>query len=89
MYSYVTIILVYKMLYNCFRYMVVMVVVVVVGAEEGIDEDVVSPPGHTLVHLFEWSWEDVALECENFLAPKGFWGVQVFNIIKFHETDLS
>lgn len=31
----------------------------------------------TMVHLFEWKWEDIALECERFLGPKGFGGVQV------------
>ena len=30
-----------------------------------------------LVHLFEWSWDSIAQECENFLGPKGFCGVQV------------
>jgi alpha-amylase len=29
------------------------------------------------VHLFEWSWDDVAAECEQFLGPKGFNAVQV------------
>lgn len=29
------------------------------------------------VHLFEWRWADVALECERFLGPKGFTAVQV------------
>ena len=29
------------------------------------------------VQLFEWSWADVATECENFLGPKGFGAVQV------------
>jgi alpha-amylase len=29
------------------------------------------------VHLFEWRWADIALECENFLGPKGFTAVQV------------
>lgn len=29
------------------------------------------------VQLFEWSWNDVAYECENFLGPKGFKAVQV------------
>lgn len=32
---------------------------------------------NTMVHLFEWKWDDIAEECENFLAPKGFAGVQV------------
>uniref|UniRef100_A0A023EVZ4 Alpha-amylase n=1 Tax=Aedes albopictus TaxID=7160 RepID=A0A023EVZ4_AEDAL len=30
-----------------------------------------------IVHLFEWKWQDVADECERFLAPKGYAGVQV------------
>lgn len=30
-----------------------------------------------IVHLFEWRWEDIALECERYLAPNGFGGVQV------------
>ncbi|EPX63502.1 Alpha-amylase [Cystobacter fuscus DSM 2262] len=29
------------------------------------------------VHLFEWKWPDVARECETFLGPKGYTGVQV------------
>ena len=29
------------------------------------------------VHLFEWSWKDIAKECEDFLGPKGFDAVQV------------
>ncbi|KAM9108852.1 pancreatic alpha-amylase isoform 1-T4 [Megaptera novaeangliae] len=31
----------------------------------------------SIVHLFEWRWVDIALECERYLAPKGFGGVQV------------
>nr|XP_023015287.1 alpha-amylase-like [Leptinotarsa decemlineata] len=30
-----------------------------------------------IVHLFEWKWADIANECENFLGPKGFAGVQI------------
>lgn len=29
------------------------------------------------VHLFEWNWNDIALECEQHLGPKGFAAVQV------------
>jgi alpha-amylase len=29
------------------------------------------------VQLFEWSWPDVANECETFLAPKGYKTVQI------------
>lgn len=31
----------------------------------------------TFVHLFEWSWQDIATECEQFLGPKGYAAVQV------------
>ncbi|MPY26227.1 alpha-amylase [Shewanella sp. YLB-07] len=31
----------------------------------------------TFVHLFEWSWQDVAQECEDYLGPKGYRAVQV------------
>ena len=35
-------------------------------------------PGHdTMVHLFEWKWMDIARECEDFLGPIGYGGVQV------------
>ncbi|XP_067663291.1 alpha-amylase-like [Haliotis asinina] len=30
-----------------------------------------------LVHLFEWKWTDIALECERFLSKKGYCAVQV------------
>mmetsp|Transcript_53920 Transcript_53920/g.101067 ORF Transcript_53920/g.101067 Transcript_53920/m.101067 type:complete len:480 (+) Transcript_53920:93-1532(+) len=33
--------------------------------------------GDAFVHLFEWSWQDVAKECEEFLGPKGFSAVQI------------
>ena len=31
----------------------------------------------TIVHLFEWRWNDVAQECERYLGPAGFKAVQV------------
>uniref|UniRef100_A0A1S4JJB8 Alpha-amylase n=1 Tax=Culex quinquefasciatus TaxID=7176 RepID=A0A1S4JJB8_CULQU len=35
-------------------------------------------PGRTgIVHLFEWKFEDIALECERVLGPAGYGGVQV------------
>lgn len=34
-------------------------------------------PHGAYVHLFEWTWPDVALECESFLGPAGFAAVQV------------
>ena len=30
-----------------------------------------------IVHLFNWKWTDIALECEMWLGPKGFCAVQV------------
>ncbi|XP_055858834.1 alpha-amylase A-like [Episyrphus balteatus] len=33
--------------------------------------------GNSIVHMFEWKWNDVAAECENFIGPKGYGGVQV------------
>ena len=37
-----------------------------------------EPPARTvMVHLFEWTWPDIALECENFLGPTGYVAVQV------------
>uniref|UniRef100_A0A8I3NAW7 Alpha-amylase n=1 Tax=Canis lupus familiaris TaxID=9615 RepID=A0A8I3NAW7_CANLF len=37
-----------------------------------------TKPGRTsIVHLFEWRWADIALECERYLAPRGFGGVQI------------
>lgn len=35
-------------------------------------------PGRSgIVHLFEWKWTDIARECETFLGPNGYAGVQV------------
>ncbi|XP_071555474.1 alpha-amylase A-like [Temnothorax nylanderi] len=31
----------------------------------------------TMVHLFEWKFNDIAKECEDFLGPMGYGGVQV------------
>ncbi|SMF26375.1 carbohydrate-binding module family 20 domain-containing protein [Pseudobacteriovorax antillogorgiicola] len=36
-----------------------------------------ATPRTAFVHLFEWSWDDVAEECEQVLGPKGFAAVQV------------
>ena len=37
----------------------------------------VQTPRTVMVHLFEWTWPDVALECERFLGPAGYVAVQV------------
>lgn len=36
-----------------------------------------ATPRTVFVHLFEWKWTDIAQECETFLGPRGFAGVQV------------
>eukprot|EP00105_Crassostrea_gigas_P027049 XP_011448249.1 PREDICTED: alpha-amylase [Crassostrea gigas] len=36
-----------------------------------------APGRHTITHLFEWKWSDIAAECERFLGPKGYCGVQI------------
>jgi alpha-amylase len=33
--------------------------------------------GDVFVHLFEWTWTDIAAECESFLGPAGFKAVQI------------
>ncbi len=33
-----------------------------------------------MVHLFNWKWTDIAAECERYLGPMGFCGVQVSGI---------
>jgi len=35
------------------------------------------PGRNSMVHLFEWRWDDIAQECERFLGPMGYGGVQV------------
>jgi alpha-amylase len=36
-----------------------------------------TEPRAAFVHLFEWTWPDVARECETFLGPMGYTAVQV------------
>ena len=36
---------------------------------------------NVIVNLFEWKFIDIALECERLLAPRGFAGVQVGNVL--------
>lgn len=35
------------------------------------------PESTTLVHLFEWTWSDIATECETYLGPNGYHAVQI------------
>ncbi len=36
-----------------------------------------APQPTTFVHLFEWNWQDIAQECEQYLGPQGYAAVQV------------
>lgn len=42
-----------------------------------------------MVHLFEWKWDDIAAECENFLGPYGYAGLQVSQMIAIASTLVS
>lgn len=51
---------------------------VIIGAAYGdIARTNMMPDRSTIVHLFEWKWKDIADECEKFLGPHGYGGVQV------------
>ncbi|MDA0685049.1 MAG: alpha-amylase family protein [Bacteroidetes bacterium] len=44
----------------------------------GYSASMTEAPTHgVVVHLFEWRWDDVAQECEEFLGPNGFSAVQI------------
>lgn len=49
--------------------------------ETSIERSFIDPhfvKGHGgIVQLFEWKWKDIADECENFLSPRGYGGVQI------------
>lgn len=54
------------------------IIVAVVLADDSTFKNPNYTPGHdVMVHLFEWKWSDIAVECERFLGPKGYAGVQV------------
>lgn len=57
---------------------VLLLALLTLAAGEIAHNDPHFAPGHdAIVHLFEWKWDDVAKECEQFLGPSGFGGVQV------------
>jgi len=63
------------------KYLVfVWLVVSVVGVLSQKDPNVWTDRS-AIVHLFEWKFDDIADECERFLAPKGYAGVQVMSLI--------
>jgi alpha-amylase len=59
----------------------VILVTLLVTAHAQWETNVV-PGRSAIVHLFEWKYEDIAAECERWLGPKGFAGVQVGNFAK-------
>lgn len=42
----------------------------------------------TIVHLFEWVWQDIAKECETFLGPEGYGGIQVSLMLEKYSNNL-
>ncbi|XP_055842892.1 alpha-amylase 1-like [Episyrphus balteatus] len=60
-----------------FTNVLAVLIVVVIAATNGQHNTNYWGGRDTMVHLFEWKWEDIANECEQFLAPKGYAGVQV------------
>lgn len=58
--------------------LVVSAAVAIVGAGSPYnDPHFASANRSVIVQLFEWKFSDVAKECEHFLGPNGFGGVQV------------
>jgi len=56
---------------------VLLFILAVIAVASGQQKDPhCSGNRHGIVHLFEWKWNDIAFECENFLGPYGFCGVQ-------------
>jgi len=58
----------------------------IVGLDQRLDNQrldiatpmpILAPSPTAFVHLFEWRWDDVALECETFLGPNGYASVQI------------
>lgn len=61
-----------------FMALVVFVMALSVGMPQAAPQaEAQASPRTVFVHLFEWKWTDIAKECETFLGPKGFAGVQV------------
>ncbi|XP_064597212.1 alpha-amylase-like [Liolophura sinensis] len=56
--------------------LIVVLVLAAVSASPYSNEHCSDGRG-AFVHLFEWKWKDIAAECERFLGPKGYCGVQI------------
>lgn len=59
----------------------VIVGVVILSATErsysAFQRSKTGAPNGVIVQMFEWRFDDIAKECENFLGPAGYGGVQV------------
>lgn len=53
--------------------------VAVTAARSSLNNPNYASGRDVMVHLFEWKFTDIADECERFLGPMGFGGVQVFS----------
>ena len=51
-----------------------------IGKVIGFHVDTCAPGRSVIVHLFNWKWTDIATECETFLGPNLFCGVQVIYV---------
>ncbi|XP_054717225.1 LOW QUALITY PROTEIN: pancreatic alpha-amylase-like [Uloborus diversus] len=59
-------------------HLLILVVISTLQWSKGSHHEPNFKPGRTtIVHLFEWKWNDIADECEVFLGPYGYGGVQV------------
>lgn len=57
-------------------FFVSVLLIVLIGVNAQFDTNQLSGRS-VFVHLLEWKWIDIATECEEFLGPNGFGGVQV------------
>lgn len=62
------------------KFLIAFVAITIDFAIASKDQNYV-PGRSVMVHLFEWKWTDIALECERFLGPNGYAGVQVTAIV--------
>jgi alpha-amylase len=56
---------------------ILAVFTVLVAFSNAFKDPNVVPGRSVMVHLFEWKWSDIAAECERFLGPRGFAGIQI------------
>lgn len=61
----------------CDAVWVIFLISGIISLSNGFHNPNYVPNRSVMVHLFEWKWNDVADECERFLGPNGYGGVQV------------